>query len=321
MAIVLELLSRKNIPLKHYKFEQDYVCVGRDFNNDLRLDDPYVCPSHMLVAIDPESGLLMVNDCQSTNGIKINNKFVSQATLSPNDVIKIGRTHLRIIDTKAPLPKAMPLSELEENLSWLNKALLTVCLSFLCLSYLLLSEYIDSVKEFKLIGVLPSQLGQLALISMWPLSFAVLAKVVKKESHIVNQINLTLLVTLLFFGLNLLQKIVIFNINPGAWFAFVEFVIFAALVSAFIWLSLFIAFHQPTKRRNVIAFIMSFAILAPLFTLSFFNNSDFDSSPNYDATLLAPAYNFTKSIETEKFIANSDALFTQADKLKSKLQN
>ena len=317
MAIVLELLSRKNIPLKHYKFEQDYVCVGRDFNNDLRLDDPYVCPSHMLVAIDPESGLLMINDCKSTNGIKLNNKFVTQATLHPNDVIKIGRTHLRIIDTKAPLPRAMPLSELEENLSWLNKAFLTICLSFVCLCYLLLSEYIDSVKEFKLIGILPAQLGQLALISLWPLCFAVLAKVVKKESHIVNQINLTLLVTLLFFGLNLLQKVVIFNINPGGWFAFVEFVIFGALLSLFIWLSLFIAFHQPTKRRNIIASIMSFLILAPLFVLSFMNNSEFDSSPNYDATLLAPAYNFTKPIKTEKFIDNSEALFTRVDKQKN----
>ncbi|WP_340679710.1 FHA domain-containing protein [Paraglaciecola sp.] len=318
MAIVLELLSRKNIPLKHYKFEQDYVCVGRDFNNDLRLDDPYVCPSHMLVAIDPESGLLMINDCQSTNGIKINNKFVTQATLSPNDVIKIGRTHLRIIDTKAPLPKAMPLSELEENLTWLNKAFLTVCLSFLCISYLLLSEYINSVKEFTLVTVLPAQLGQLALISLWPLCFAVLAKVVKKESHIVNQINLTLLVTLLFYGLNLVQKVLIFNISPGAWFAFVEFLVFGVLLSAFIWLSLFIAFHQPIKRRNTIAFILSLVILAPLFTLSFLNNGEFDSSPNYDATLLAPAYNFTQSIETENFIDNSEALFARADKLTSK---
>ncbi|KXI28905.1 FHA domain-containing protein [Paraglaciecola hydrolytica] len=316
MAIVLELLSRKNIPLKHYKFEQDYVCVGRDFNNDLRLDDPYVCPSHMLVAIDPESGLLMVNDCQSTNGIKINNKFVTQATLSPNDVIKIGRTHLRIIDTKAPLPRAMPLSELEENLNWLNKAFLAVCLSFLCISYLLLSEYIDSVKEFKLIAVLPAQLGQLALFSLWPLSFAILAKVVKKESHIVNQINLTLLITLVFYVLSLLQKIVVFNVNPGAWFAFIEFVIFGILLSGFIWLSLFIAFHQATKRRNIIALSLSFLILAPLFTFGFLNTGEFDSSPNYDATLLAPAYNFTKAFETEKFIDNSQRLFSKLDKMK-----
>lgn len=317
MAIVLELLSRKNIPLKHFKFDQDYVNVGRDFNNDLRLDDPYVCPSHMLVAIDPESGQLMVNDCKSTNGIKINNKYVTQAHLNSNDIIKIGRTRLRIIDTKAPLPNAMPLSELEENLNWLNKAFLTFALAFLCVSYLLIAKYIGSVEEFKIVTSLPSQLGVLALISLWPLSFAALGKIVKKESHVVNQINLTLLALLLFFALDLLLTVVNFNLQPGTWFSLLTFVLGGAFLAGFIWLTLFIAFHQATWRRNMVTAILAFIILAPLFTLLFLNNDEFSSRPDYDLTLLPPLYDFTGAIETEKFIDNTSDLFSQLDKLKS----
>jgi hypothetical protein len=318
MAIVLELLSRKNIPLKHYKFEQDYVCVGRDFNNDLRLDDPYVCPSHMLVAIDPESGKLIVNDCQSTNGIKVNNKFVRQATLNSHDVIKIGRTRLRIIDTKVPLVEAIPLSELEENLNWLNQSFLAICLSFACLSFLLLSKYLGSVQEFNLIKALPSELGQLAVFCIWPLSFAILAKVVKKESHIISQFNLMWLVVLLANALILLQKIAIFNVNPGAWFTWLELVIFALLIGCFIWLSLFIAFHQTNRRRNIIAGSMTFIILAPIYALGFLNTDEFNSRPSYNPLLLPPTYNITSAVPTDKFIANANDLFTQVDKLKTK---
>ena len=318
MAIVLELLSRKNIPLKHYKFEQDYVCVGRDFNNDLRLDDPYVCPSHMLVAIDPETGKLMVNDCQSTNGIKVNNKFVRQATLNSHDIIKIGRTRLRIIDTKVPLAEAIPLSELEDNLSWLNQSFLAICLSFFCLSFLLLSKHLGSVQEFSLIKSLPSELGQLAVFCLWPLSFAILAKVVKKESHIVSQFNLTLLVILLVNGLILLQKIAIFNINPGTWFTWIELVIFATLVSSFIWLSLFIAFHQTNHRRNIIACSITFMIIAPIYALGFLNTDEFSARPHYNPLLLPPTYNITSAAQTDKFIVHANSLFTQVDKLKVK---
>jgi hypothetical protein len=318
MAIVLELLSRKNIPLKHYKFEQDYVCVGRDFNNDLRLDDPYVCPSHMLVAIDPETGKLMVNDCQSTNGIKVNNKFVRQATLNSHDVIKIGRTRLRIIDTKVPLAEAIPLSELEENLSWLNQSFLAICLSLVCLSFLLLSRYLGSVQEFSLIKALPSELGQLAVFCLWPISFAILGKVVKKESHIVSQFSLTWLVVLLANALILLQSVAIFNINPGAWFTWVEFVIFAILVSSFIWLSLFIAFHQTNHRRNIIASSMTFIILAPIYALGFLNTDEFSSRPSYNPILLPPTYNITSASKTDKFIDRANNLFSQVDKLKTK---
>ncbi|GAC20176.1 FHA domain-containing protein [Paraglaciecola arctica] len=318
MAIVLELLSRKNIPLKHYKFEQDYVCVGRDFNNDLRLDDPYVCPSHMLVAIDPESGKLIVNDCQSTNGIKVNNKFVRQATLNSHDIIKIGRTRLRIIDTKVPLAEAIPLSELEENLSWLNQSFLAICLSLVCLSFLLLSKYLGSVQEFNLIKALPSELGQLAVFSLWPLSFAILAKVVKKESHIVSQLSLTWLVVLLANALILFQKIAIFNIHPGPWFTWIELLIFASVIGGFIWLSLFIAFHQTNSRRNIIACSMTFIILAPIYTLGFLNKDEFSSRPSYNPILLPPTYNITSAIQTDEFIENANDLFTQVNKLKTK---
>tara|TARA_R110002167_G_scaffold93197_4_gene249955 strand:- start:481 stop:1437 length:957 start_codon:yes stop_codon:yes gene_type:complete len=318
MAIVLELLSRKNIPLKHYKFEQDYVCVGRDFNNDLRLDDPYVCPSHMLVAIDPESGKLIVNDCQSTNGIKVNNKFVRQATLNSHDIIKIGRTRLRIIDTKVPLAEAIPLSELEENLSWLNQSFLAICLSLVCLSFLLLSKYLGSVQEFNLIKALPSELGQLAVFSLWPLSFAILAKVVKKESHIVSQLSLTWLVVLLANALILLQKIAIFNIHPGPWFTWIELIIFASVIGGFIWLSLFIAFHQTNSRRNIIACSMTFIILAPIYTLGFLNKDEFSSRPSYNPILMPPTYNITSAIQTDEFIENANDLFTQVNKLKTK---
>jgi hypothetical protein len=318
MAIVLELLSRKNIPLKHYKFDQDYVCVGRDFNNDLRLDDPYVCPSHMLVAIDPESGKLIVNDCQSTNGIKVNNKFVRQATLNSHDVIKIGRTRLRIIDTKVPLAEAIPLSELEENLSWLNQSFLAICLLFVCLSFLLLSKYLDSVQEFNLIKALPSEIGQLAVFCIWPLCFAILAKVVKKESHIVSQFSLTWIVVLLVNGLILLQKIAIFNVHPGEWFTWLELILFAFVVGSFIWLSLFIAFHQTNRRRNIIASSMTLIILAPIYALGFLNSDEFNARPRYNPVLLPPTYNITSAVPTNKFITNAQDLFTQVDKLKAK---
>ncbi len=317
MAIVLELLSRKNIPLKHYKFDQDYVCVGRDFNNDLRLDDPYVCPSHMLVAIDPESGQLIVNDCQSTNGIKVNNKFVRQATLNSHDVIKIGRTRLRFIDTKVPLPEAMPLSELEENLSWLNQAFLAFTLASLCLAILLYSSYLDSIDTFNIVKALPSELSQLALICLWPLSFAVLAKVVEKESHIISQFSLTWLLILLANTLLYIQKIIVFNFHPGQWLAWLELLLLTLIVGGFIWLSLFIAFHQSTRRRNIIAGVMTAILIAPIYVLGFLTESEFKSRPSYNPVLLPTAYNLTSPVTTHRFIAQSNDLFIKVDKQKS----
>ena len=185
-------------------------------------------------------------------------------------------------------------------------------------SFLLLSKYLGSVQEFSLIKALPSELGQLAVFCLWPLSFAILAKVVKKESHIVSQFNLTLLIVLLANTLILLQKIAIFNIHPGTWFIWLELVIFAVVVGSFIWLSLFIAFHQTNHRRNIIACSMTFIILAPIYALGFLNTDEFNTRPSYNPILLPPTYNITSAIQTDKFIDRATSLFTQVDKLKTK---
>ena len=174
------------------------------------------------------------------------------------------------------------------------------------------------MQEFNLIKALPSELGQLAVFSLWPLSFAILAKVVKKESHIVSQFSLTWLLVLLANGLILLEKVAIFNIHPGSWFTWLELIIFAVVIGGFIWLSLFIAFHQTNHRRNIIACSMTFIILAPIYALGFLNTDEFNSRPSYNPVLLPPTYNITSAIQTDKFIENANSLFIQVDKLKTK---
>jgi hypothetical protein len=271
----------------------------------------------MLVAIDPETGQLMVNDCQSTNGIKVNNKFVEQAHLTSNDIIKIGRTRLRIIDTKVAMPHSIHLSELEENLSWLNRASLGIVLTLLYMAYLISGKYIASVEEFTLLKALPSELGKLALFSLWPLSFAVLAKVVKKESHIINQFNLTLLLILIVSLLSLVKQVIVFNLHPGDWFTVISFFVLSSLAIGFIWLSLFIAFHQQSGRRNTIALMLAFVLLAPTFIFEFIHNEQFSRRPDYSTVLLPPMYNITPAINSQQFVHSSKELFNHVDKLKN----
>ena len=116
----------------------------------------------------------------------------------------------------------------------------------------------------------------------------------------------------------LAKNVVTFNLHPGTWFSWFELLLFAALTGGFIWLTLFIGFHQTNKRRNVIAFIMSAIVIGPIYVLGFLNSGDFSPRPSYDPILLPPAYNLTGSIDTQAFIQKSDSLFLSVDKLVSK---
>jgi hypothetical protein len=309
MAIVLELLSRKNKTMQYYKFAGPTVSIGRDYENDLRLDDPYVCANHILIRQQADSNVLQFEDCDSINGVSINNKQRHSGTLNANDVIKIGRTRLRIVNTSKPVEKALHLSALEEKVSWMSSTTLAISLTLTYLLYSMAIHYIGSVEEFKLGSVLPTEIGKMAVFCVWPLVFAILAKVFRKESHIVNQFNLLWLVLFVIQGLNLLEYVLLFNIDESVALDSIEFLIFAGIVFGLIWFSLFIAFHQPTQRRNIIASIMSMAILFPLASVSFWGDEEFNPRPEYDSPLLPPMYNFSTAQDTESFLNKSSELF------------
>jgi hypothetical protein len=312
MAIVLELLSRKDKTIQHYKFSGPSVSIGRDYANDLRLDDPYVCAKHIKITQQADSDDLQFEDCDSINGVSINDKPQHSGTLSANDVIKIGRTRLRVVDTSKPVEGTLRLSELEEKVSWLSSTALAISLTLAYLMFTTLIHYIGSVEEFKLSTVLPSEIGQMAVFCMWPLMFALLARVFGNESHIVNQFNLLWLVLFILHGLNMLENVLLFNINDTLVLSWIEFIVFAGMFFALTWFSLFIAFHQTTQRRNIIASVMSIALLLPLASLSFFNQEKFNASPTYDLLLLPPMYNFTAADNTEIFVSKSAELFDLA---------
>ena len=309
MAIVIELLSRKDTPIQHYKFSGPFVSIGRDYANDLRLDDPYVCSKHITISQQEDSNELQFEDCDSINGVSVNDKPQHSGSLSANDVIKIGRTRLRIVDTSKPVVNTLRLSALEEKVSWLSSTALAITLTLAYLMFTTMLHYIGSVEEFKVSTVLPSEIGQMAVFCMWPLMFALLAKVFAKESHIVNQFNLLWLVLFVLHGLNMLENVLLFNSNDTQLLGWIEFIIFAGMFFGLTWFSLFIAFHQTTHRRNIIASVMSISILLPLASLSFFNQEKFNASPAYEVILLPPIYNFTAADNTEVFVTKSAELF------------
>ena len=103
--------GKTNFPL-----QKVVVNIGRHSDNDLVIEDQYISRHHVqLRAINRR---YVIFDVGSTGGILLNGKPVTQATLHPGDVIRIGMTHLIFVqDTTGDLPtSAMPLdNEMEDR--------------------------------------------------------------------------------------------------------------------------------------------------------------------------------------------------------------
>ena len=89
------------------KLDEMYVSheilkIGRNADNDIRLDDATVSSHH--AEIQQLNDVVAIKDCDSTNGTYVNGKAISIHTLSDNDVIVIGKLTISYSgDRPAPL--------------------------------------------------------------------------------------------------------------------------------------------------------------------------------------------------------------------------
>ena len=96
--IWVEILSRHREVAARFRFAGPERGIGRGYNNDVILDDPYVAAEHLRVFRD-DAGRLVAEDLGSANGIYLERQRVaglSRIIIDGKQPIRIGHTYLRI---------------------------------------------------------------------------------------------------------------------------------------------------------------------------------------------------------------------------------
>jgi hypothetical protein len=96
-VIWIEVLSRHRDVAVRHRLTGSEIHIGRGYNNDVVLDDPFVAPRHLRIYRDEEGHLVAAN-LGSANGLfpAGSSQSVEQVRLDGDHPIRIGRTLLRI---------------------------------------------------------------------------------------------------------------------------------------------------------------------------------------------------------------------------------
>ena len=80
--------------------------MGRSPENHLQIDYPTVSTFHCEVEL--KNDMMLVRDCNSTNGIYVNGQRVMEATLRPGETFLLGDLELIVesTDAKVAIPRA-----------------------------------------------------------------------------------------------------------------------------------------------------------------------------------------------------------------------
>jgi len=106
---------------ENFPLEKSVIDIGRHSENDLILNEPHVSRHHaQLRSINKR---YIIFDVGSTGGLFINGKKISQATLQPGDVIRIGMVNLIFVQdiTSENPTTAIPIEDNWSNLEGDNR--------------------------------------------------------------------------------------------------------------------------------------------------------------------------------------------------------
>lgn len=98
--IWVELLSRHHDVAGRFRVERAEITIGRGYDNDVIVDDPYVAARHLRIFRDAE-GRLVAEDLGSANGLYLEKSRTrcTSVVLDGIQPIRIGQSWLRIRDT------------------------------------------------------------------------------------------------------------------------------------------------------------------------------------------------------------------------------
>lgn len=313
MELIVEQISRSKKVLHRQKFAGDKIKVGRGFDNDVILADPYVCAHHLEVKRN-ELGQWMIDDLQSVNGSfdEIDGRLEQAKLLRFGDVISIGQSRIRFIDPHQPVRPTIPLSGIEGTLNWLSRPFSVVLVLTIYFALLAINYYFQSYVEIKPSQMIGRLLSHFMFVSVIPLLFVVLARMFKHDARLWTQMAVCYSFGIMYLLLQYFDALMRFNVS-SQWLVYtVQMAFEAALVFGLIWVCSYVALHQSQLRRNLISFSVTAAILVLALVQEQAARPDFSVSPKYNGSLLIPDFAFAEPVSIEQFVTDSEGIFTKA---------
>jgi len=312
MELIIEVQGRSRHSARHYRMDGAEVRIGRAYDNDVILDDPYVCPHHALLRASADGGL-EVEDLDSRNGVYDgrHRRIAGRAPLASGDRLVLGQSQLRVHDRHQAVVPALPLRPLDTLLRRAGRPPVAVLLVLLMLAVFTGFDYLYTPGEFKLTSSFRSGLGGLLLACLWALLWVLVARLARHEGRFLQQLAVTLVFVSAVPPLTFLYQVLAYNLSAPV----LEQVLFWLLWGAVLWWlmvgNLYAALVQTRARRRWTASLATVVVLAVAVTIDL-DVDDFSPLPEYDGSIMPPALSWAQGETPQAFLDDAAAVFDVA---------
>jgi hypothetical protein len=309
-VIWVEVLSRHHDVLARYRCDGHEARVGRAYDNDVVLDDPYVAPHHLRIVRD-DAGTLYAEDLGSVNGLYTadGDERQTRVPLDGQRVLRLGRSLIRV---RAPEFAVAPERVTERQVrTWP----LIAALSLVVIGLAALELWLNETRESQPSRYFLPILGVALVVLVWTTGWTVLSRIFTGVGHFERHLLIALGGLLAFFLFDELSDYGAFGLSSRALaeYAYVgNWVLFAAL--CFVHLRAM----GPRRVRMKAGAVAALAVLAiAAQSVSRTEESSLVGQQSYLQGLKPPMFRLKRAQTLDAFLGDTDRVKSAVDKART----
>ncbi|HKY09214.1 MAG TPA: FHA domain-containing protein [Candidatus Binatia bacterium] len=313
----VEILDGRGGVVERMRVESFPLKIGRAYHNDIILDDPYVCPTHAVIAPD-EEGRLVVRDLDSVNGLRADahEKPVTHLGIKSGSQFRIGHTQLRYREVNHDL--APTLVDRDSRRLWLNSPYTAVIAAVAVFLLLCLDAYLTIIERLTFAAIVNEPLTTFGMLLFWSGLWALASRVVVSRFHFSQHATIACGAVAGFFLLSFLSEWTefLFPVVPVLWIAglFGSGLIMAALVYGHL------KFASNLRRSS--RFWAALAVTATIVGVSaiadYAGRSKFSNTMEFTGILKPLDAAWLPTINIDDFVERSEKMKQELDTLAQK---
>lgn len=308
--LIIEEVNRLGHVTGRHSYDEFPINIGRGYQNNLILDDPYVSVEHITIN-ESENGW-HIEDKNSENGVKyrLHSSGSTAGQLNSGDEVILGRTRLRLVSPLHPVAKTHLLPT-KASFSKILAHPLVASATVLITIALLLIDYQLSIPvktgtEKVIANMFPTFIFALAWAGIW----AFVGRVIIHRASFLPHFIAALMVFIISMLTAATSEYITFNLNSTTFSTVIEFIIIGLTIAGLLYINLSNSTNLNKKSNLITSHCVAWSMLLMGLFMQYVNKPEFSHAPEYASQLKPPFAKVATSKNLDDFMKDSEKIFT-----------
>jgi pSer/pThr/pTyr-binding forkhead associated (FHA) protein len=298
---VIEILNRSGQVLQRIPWDGSHQRIGRAYDNDIIVGDPYVCPHHL--EIWQEDGKIRLRDTGSVNGAYLGRqrRRFGETRLSDETLVHFGHSQLRFRRAHTPVEDTWRDISRHGLLAQFDKTWVLLLLSALAFAALVADSILDSMEMLGPGQLITDQLYPLLGVLTWAGSWALVNRVIAHRANFHVHLAIACAGIVGLFLATQLVALAGFSLAADALVPWVKLAARIAVLACVVYAHLRYATHgRPTLQWVMAAFSGALLFGIPAFG-DYLEQQEFSTIPYLNPLLKPPEFRLADGVDPDTF--------------------